>query len=189
VRGVVDMLALGFPDCFIAAGEFSLGKKVKVSQRKVNGSVQKLAVEFKKDIFLTTYILPNIVEYKTDSKFVSLSYRGKIPVVTSGMRGGGILALSSSYSFNGVHTGDVKLVCSKAYENVIKDRVKIIALGSKETVLLGVFVVPSSKGIYVEYEDCVYSSVTGRVVKLKGSSYTKVSLEDWFQGGFVKEVS
>lgn len=182
------MLAVGFNECFVSAeGDYSLGSPLWVMRPSSKECFSGLAEEMNDDGLMMKYRLPSVVKYNADTEYVDLKLDTKPPVMVAGGRSGGIIAVSANFSFNGVFEDDVSIICQPSCTDLVLSRVKVIALGAQRNTVVGIFVVPPMKGVYVRCGDTTYSSYNG-VVREPPEGYKALTLSDWFEGALLKEV-
>lgn len=134
-------------------------------------------------LFTKSYITekPDSVSCKIDAKSNSV-FIGTVQEFGSS---GGILAFSGYLSANNLVERNRPIYCTKRNVDILRDRVRLLAVGMRGEELFGIFYIPALKGILLgDGETFGVSANTYRSVFC--SDYARFYIKDWFQSARLK---
>lgn len=184
--------------------KYILGTEVEVTvlnNKRCNDVMGNVSLSFRADKLMSKYIPINCIFFSeslinTEGLLDVVSYRidnhGKCIYV--GSKGeynsaSGALALSGVLSLNSYISDERRILCTDRMKADLRDKVKVLAVGCRGDSLLGLYYVPSYKGIMVSAGgmDTTYglSPMTMKVADCRG--YAGFTLDYWFTGARIKE--
>ncbi len=184
--------------------EYVLGSPVEVTvlnSKRSNDVMEGISKDFKGDKLMSRYTPVNcimfteslidnegamlgIVSYRLDNerKCIYIGEKGEFNTSS------GALVLSGVLSLNAYVSSERRIMCTERMKPVLRDMVKVLAVGCRGDCLLGLYFVPSHRGIMVSLDDTDsygYSTNTMKVVGTQG--YSGYTLDYWFTGAKVVE--
>lgn len=141
-------------------------------------------VIFDDDIY-NSKVLPDSLSFTVDSESHAILVGNKDKY----KQNKGYLVFSGELSENGLLEKDIKLRMYKYNRaNLILDKVLLLAVGQlPDGNVYGLWYVPVERGIGIEVNNMIISSVTEEIID--ASAWSEFTIKDWIKGVKIKEVS
>jgi hypothetical protein len=185
--------------------EYCLGEPLEIISTKAKHSNQLMADNLSsnklEDRFMLKYsptnkiyFTENFLKGKTDENFISCLVDEKTSRVIIGRPEEfplktGVITFSHRLSMNDKPDKEICVYANSKVANTVKQRVKILAIGVKDNITVGLIYVSNSKGLAVELLDKENIGISTQTLREKNlTGYTKYSLDNWFNQARVRRL-
>ena len=184
---------------------YSLGNNIEVTCRKskhFNSVIaNNLSSEIIDDKFMIRYRPINeimfseaLIDSDTDLKSVSLyidknTFRLYIGTEDEFSIKSGVLSFSGLLSMNNLVEKDIPVMCNARLKNTIMKRVRVLAVGVKNSSLFALYYVPSVRGMALGLFSNSTVGISMSSFKEKDcTSYNSFTIKDWFGDAKIVEL-